>query len=136
MTHFISSMAVDGHNAKAFMQRFWIERNGWEKKAEGCAFSDPVVRAFQYCRMIGLLANGNGMQQKMAYSLNEEARQKHVWTASVSPEKCRSYQKLAEKYLGGISSDDVDSDDELDRIDHIALDYYGRVSKDCVVVTC
>jgi hypothetical protein len=131
MSAFVSGVAAHGHNAKAFMQQFWIEKEKWQQNDKECMFQDPVFRACQYARMIGLLSKGTRDQRHSAQELNREAGE-HVWSSTVEPVKCRRYQKIAETYLGVMG--EPEDEDSLDRCSLIALAYYDTRSKTNVIM--
>ena len=111
MASIISGLETSKHNAKAFMRQFELEREIWLEKKENCAFADPVKRAFQYNRMIGLFLNYG--QRNKAEALYDEACRERVWCPNTDPRICDAYHKLVRARLSGIMDDE--SSDPVDR---------------------
>ncbi len=112
-TTFVSGLEPSKHNAKAFMRQFIREKAAWREKREDCAFADPVKRAFQYNRMIGLFLHHG--RQKEAQALYKEACRERVWCPNMDRRTCEAYHKLVRARFSGIMDDE--SSDPIDRIE-------------------
>jgi len=110
---FVSGLEPGKHNARAFMQQFEKEKAAWLEKKENCAFADPVKRAFQYNRMIGLFLHRG--RQKEALDLYEEACRDRVWCPNSDRRICDAYHNLVRARFSGIIDDE--SSDSIDRME-------------------
>ena len=121
MATFVSGLATEGHNAREFMRQFWIERDAWNKK-QTSIFMDPVARAFQYCRMIGLLVQKHRLPE--AKELYGESCSERVWSLLKT---CEEYHKIVQEQFSRIlDAESPGAEESHDSCDEREQEYYSR----------